>query len=197
MARLRQQLQQMITVTGRALEMFVVADRDYYPDLQHLRQSLPSNHLQWHIWERTEIENYLLSIDGILRLLGEPDSQLSLDEAALRAEFDKLLELSRDSVNDRLVKAFQEYSRNLKPPPDVSILSQQAREYLQQHWKAEKLALADAKEIVLPGVKRWLQKQRLGQFSDKKLAEVLRPEDFPREVHQLAKSLAKFAGVAG
>ena len=61
--------------------------------------------------------------------------------------------------------------------------------------QAEKLALADAKDIVLPGMKRWLQSRQLGQFSDKALAEVLRPEDFPPEVGDLAKKLATFAGV--
>lgn len=195
MPRLRQQLQQMITIKRQPLEMFVVADRDYHPDLKYLQESLPSAHLHWHIWERAELENYLLSIDGILQVLGEPKAQLTLDEYALREQFEQLLGSSRDSANDQLVKAFQEYGRKLGENWDASTLSRKAREYLQQHWEAEKLSLADAKEIVLPGMKRWLQNLHLGQFSDKALAEVLRPKDLPEEVHQLAKKLAKFAGV--
>ncbi len=190
-SRLRQQLQQMIAIEGRDLEMFVVADRDYHPDLPFLRQSLPTAHIEWHIWERAEIENYLLSIAGIRRTL----DLLPLFEESLRAELERLMESSRDSSNDHLVKAFQEYGKSREERWDVTTISRKAREYLQQHWDSEKLALCDAKEIVLPGIKRWAQSQRLEQFSDKSLAETLNPEELPEEVHILAKRLAEFAGV--
>lgn len=202
--RLREQLQQAIAIKGRPLEMFVVADRDYHPDLQSLRESLSSERLQWHIWERVEIENYLLSIDGILRLVAQTQKRLNPhkeelgkeSQEALRVEFARLVDSSRDSANDRLVKAFEEYGKKQRKGWDASACSRKAREYLQQHWETERLSLADAKEIVLPGLKRWLQEQGLGQFSDKALAEELRPEDLPTEIHDLARRLASFAGAA-
>ncbi len=195
MARLRQQLQHMIAIEGEALRMFIVGDRDYHPDPAYLRQKLPSENLEWHIWQRVEVENYLLCPEGIKRLLGEPSRQPTFDEFGLGQEFEKLLESSRDAANDRLVKAFQEYGRSREEKWDAATLSRKAREFLQEHWETEKLALADAKDIVLPGIKRWLQANQLGQFSDKALAEVLRPEDLPEEVQVLAKKLAKFAGI--
>ncbi len=196
MVRLRSQLQQMIGVTGDPLRMFIVGDRDFHPDLASLRASLPHENLEWHVWERVEIENYLLSPDGIERLLGKSNDQPTLESAALREELQKLLESSRDTANDRLVKAFQEYGRSRDEKWDAATLSKKARLFLQEHWEAEKLALVDAKDIVLPGIKRWLQSQQLGQFSDKALAEVLGPDDFPPEVRELAQRLASFAGVA-
>ena len=74
-------------------------------------------------------------------------------------------------------------------------------------WDAEKaveeareqvaaLVNADAKEIVLPGVKRWLQSQGHGQFSDRSLAEAMAPQDLPPEIHEVTRLLAQFAGVA-
>jgi len=48
---------------------------------------------------------------------------------------------------------------------------------------------------VLPGIKRWLQSQHWGQFSDKTLADTLHVEDLPEEVHELAKRLATFIGI--
>jgi len=194
-SRLRHQIQQMIASGGKALEMFVVADRDYHPDLAHLLKSLPSDHLHWHVWERTEIENYLLSLDGISRVLGTPAAQPTLDQGALPEEFGRLLEASRNSAQDHLVQAFGEYGKSLDERWDAVTLSRKAREYLDRHWEPEKLSLADAKEIVLPGIKRWLQERQVGQFSDKALAEVLRPEDIPPEVHQVARELAMFSGV--
>jgi AAA15 family ATPase/GTPase len=195
MDRLRLQLQQMIAVQGAGLELFVIADRDYHPDRPALLRGLPSNNIHWHVWERTEIENYLLCPDGIMRVIQKPDRQMTLDEAALRTEFDRLIEQSKDTANDRLVKAFGELGRKHEEKWDPATLSRKAREYLQAHWVAERIALADAKEVVLPGIKRWLQGRQHGQFSDRSLAEVLTPRDFSPEIHEVTKALARFSGV--
>jgi len=195
MDRLRHQLQQMIAVQGAALELFVVADRDYHPDLAVLQASLPSTNIHWHVWERTEIENYLLHPDGLVRVIGKPESQMKLDEPALRAELNRLIDQSRDAANDRLVKAFLELGQTRGEHWDPVTLSRKAREYLQVHWDAERVALADAKDIVLPGIKRWLQSQHYGQFSDRSLAQALEPQDLVPEIHQVTRALARFAGV--
>jgi predicted ATPase len=195
-ARLRKQLEQMISLRGRPLEMFVVADRDYYPDLQHLHETLPSDHIRWRIWQRAEIENYLLCPEAILRLLRDEKQQRNLEEPAFMEAYARLLDHSRDSAHDHLVDAFGEYRRRLKEKWDAVTLSRKAREHLKDHWDTSKVALADAKDVVLPGIKRWLQEHQVGQFSNKALAEALRPEDLPEEVHALATDLAEFAGVS-
>jgi predicted ATPase len=193
--RLREQLQQMIALDGRALEAFVVADRDYYPDLDHLTARLPAEHIRWHIWQRAEIENYLLCPEAIVRLLRGDGRQLVLDEQGFGTEYDALLESSRESAHDHLIEAFGEYRRHLDERWDPVTVARKAREYLSAHWPKERLALADAKGVVLPGIKRWLQHRRFGQFSNKSLAKGLLPEELPVEVHGLARSLVEFVGV--
>lgn len=195
MDRLRLQLQQMIAVQGASLELFVIADRDCHPDLPMLLGGLPTNNIHWHVWERTEIENYLLCLDVIMRVIQKPERQMTLDEGILRAEFARLIEQSKDTANDRLVKAFGELRHKLDEKWDAATLSRKAREYLQAHWGAERVALADAKEIVLPGIKRWLQARQHGQFSDRSLAEALNPQDLAPEAHEVTKALARFSGV--
>jgi len=195
MARLRGLLQQMIAVTGPALEIFAIADRDYHPDPDRLEASLPADHIRWHIWRRTEIENYLLHLPTIARLVGGDGRQTTFDDRLLRAEFDRLLEASRNSANDRMVQTLDEIRHRAKEPWDAATMARMAREFLDKHWSSEKLALADAKDVVLPGVKRWLQDKGWGQFSDVKLAEMLKPVDLPQEIHELAKALAGFAGL--
>lgn len=196
MPRLRAQLQQMVGLEGQPLEMFVVADRDYHPDPDQLRQQLAADRIRWHVWQRVEIENYLLSLAALTRVLGEPAAQCTLEEPLLRAELDRLVEESRDAANDRLVKAFQELRSARGEKWDASTMSRMAREYLKDHWTHDKLALADAKEAVLPGIKRWMQAVAKRQFSDKALAEAMRSEELPDEVHTLARRLAEFVGVS-
>jgi predicted ATPase len=194
-ARLREQLQQMIALRGRTLEAFVVSDWDYYPDRQHLREMLPSQHLRWHVWERAEIENYLLCADAIARLLCHGRGGFPLEEPAFRLRFDELLEQSKESANDHLVEGFDEYRRRRQEKWDSATMSRKAREYLKEHWASERLSLADAKEVVLPGIKRWLQDHNVSQFSNKALADAMVAEDLPEEMHRIADELAEFAGI--
>jgi predicted ATPase len=195
MARLRAMLQQMIAVTGPSLELFAIADRDYHPAPADLEASLPSTHIHWHVWRRAEIENYLLNLRTISRLVCGGEKQATFDEKLLQAEFDRLIESSRNSANDRIVQALDEIRRRSSKQWDAATMARMAREYLDQHWAAEKLALADAKDVVLPGLKRWLQAQGWGQFSDRKLAEMFKRDELPKEIHQVARDLVVFAGV--
>lgn len=191
--RLRAQLAQMLPNDGRPLKMFVIADRDYYPDVDTLPAET-SPHVMWHTWNRVEIENYLLNVDAIVRLIKEDAAHVELHEYVLNEEFERLIDASRDVANDRLVKGFEEYGRRLEKRWDATTLSRKAREYLLEKWASERLALADAKEIVLPGMNRWLQANGYGSFTNKRLAQVLRKEELPKEIHDVARRLMEFSG---
>lgn len=194
MRRLRAQLQQLVETHGEALRLFAIADRDYHPEPASLVARLSEPNIEWHIWERTEIENYLLSPEGIARFLGLRNDQPTLYEDSLRRELERLVESCRDTVHDRLTRAFSDHYRTIEPI-DSGEASRRARAYLNENWDRQKLALADAKEQVLPSLKRWLQEDGHGQFSNVALASALAPTDLPEEVHGLAHRLADFAGV--
>ncbi|MBS0202511.1 MAG: AAA family ATPase [Planctomycetes bacterium] len=194
MSRLKSLLQQLISLSGSPLQLFVVADRDYYPDVDELRRSLPDD-VEWHVWNRNEIENYLLDINAIQRLVTVRDGDRTFDSLLLVQEFNRLIEASRSRADDGLVQAFDDLRRASSKPWNAATMSRMAREYLDSHWEIDKLSLADAKEIVLPGIKRWLQDNGFGQFSDRRLAESMARDEFPEEVHSLAIRLARFAGV--
>ena len=191
MSGLREKLQQIISIAGRPLEMFVVADRDYHPDREALIGSLPKEHMQWHVWERAELENYFLNFERIKEIALSSGMSCSPDD--LKKEYERLLDSSRDRVYDKLVKTFHEYGRKRKEVWDPSTCSSKAREYLKERWDNEKQALADAKEIVLPGVKRWLQENGGRQFSNRDLAKALLTADLPEEVHVFAEEIRRFA----
>ncbi len=195
LTRLREILQQMLAMDGGSLELFVIADRDYLVDVEDCERRLFHGHIHGHIWRRTEIENYLLSTTALRRLLPHQPGEPSLFDQPLLAEFDAALEASRGTAHDRITGAVTEFSRLTKNGWDPVKISQLAREHFEAHWPQDRLALADAKSVVLPRLKRWFQDQRLGQFSDRRLAQELEPAELPDEVHELGRRLAMFAGV--
>ncbi|MBI2300632.1 MAG: ATP-binding protein [Armatimonadetes bacterium] len=195
MDRQRRLLQQAMAMQGEALEAFAIADCDYHPDRAALLNSLNAEHLQWHVWERAEIENYLLCLPALRRLAGATEDQATFDALDLDEEFDRLVEESRGPANDRLVKSHLEWARAREQGMDPSTASSQARQFIEAKWTGHRLGLADAKDVVLPGLKRWLQQNHLGQFSDLGLAHAMTREDLPQEVLDVAARLAAFAGV--
>lgn len=193
--RLQKILQQMMAVPNQTLELFVIADRDYHPDLAQLLVTRPSNHIAWHVWERSEIENYLLCPAALKRLARGSESEPTLFETRIAPEFERLIEESRDTAHDKLVRAFEELRRQQKETWDSATMSRKAREYLRENWNNQKLGLADAKEVVLPGLNRWMKENGLGQFTHRRLAQELNRDEIPNEVHELGCRLAEFAGV--
>ena len=193
--RLRQLLRQATAVEGAELELMVVADRDYHPEPEELERSLANKHIEWHVWRRTEIENYLLNVGVVARLVGADGAQKTIQEDLLEREFERLLEQSKVTANDRLVQVFEELRKRERRGWSAATMSKMAREFLDSHWEDERVDLADAKEVVLPGIKRWLQSGGFGQFSDKRLASEFERDELPDEIHEVARRLASFAGI--
>ena len=194
--RLQSILQQVVGAGVEPLRLFVVADRDYYPEVTALEAVLVRPNVEFHIWRRTEIENYLLDLAPLTRVVNPDCLAPTFPQLAFEDEFRRLLDASRDAADDGLVSGFEELRRRNQEKWDASTLNRKAREYLGAHWEAHRIGLADAKEVVLPGLKRWLQSNGFGQFSNSRLAETFAPEEVAPEFRDLLKRLAKFAGVA-
>ncbi len=192
-SRLRQQISTMLSISGSPLKMFVISDRDYYPEREELMNELSQSdeNINWHVWDRNEIENYLLNQDAIIRVANIE----GIFRDNFLDEYRNLLENSKQSARDKLISAFEKYGKQKKTGWDAVGTTRKAEEFLFAHWQIDTLKLADAKDIVLPGLKNWLQRNGFKQFSDVKLAEHLTVEELPEEIHMIIKSLAQFAGV--
>jgi predicted ATPase len=192
--KLRGQLHKMLKLQGETLKVFAISDRDYYPERDNAIQAKTKGHVTFVMWERTEIENYLLVPDAAIRLLGP--SGLALQESALRAEFERLLNAKegKDNAQDKAVKTHEEFSRKEKKGWDSSSWSKMSRTMIDAGW-GDGTAFSDAKEFVLPAIKRWLKNAKLPEFADLKLAEEIKCDELPVEMIQLCQDLAKFVDI--
>ena len=195
--KLRTQLHRMLKLQGETLQIFAISDRDYYPDRDELIQAKTKGHVTFHMWERVEIENYLLIPNATVRLLNEVLGSLDLQEPALRAEYQRLLldQSGKDAAHDKAVKTHVEYARKEGLRWDASTCSQKARTMIQGAW-GDGTVFSDAKDFVLPGVKRWLKNAQLNEFADQKLAVEIRREELPTEMIQVCEQLAAFTKAA-
>lgn len=198
MSRLKKQLMSMFSLTGETIKMFVVCDLDYYPDRDELikEKSGQDKDIQYYIWVRNEIENYLLVTDAILRLVGSRKNVRNLFTDPLESEIARIIEESRSLVIEKLIDGFNFYNRKKEKRWDPVTLHRKAQEVINEKWETYKINLTDAKEFVLPNIKRWLQLNGFGQFSDVSLAENIELNEIDNDIKTAIKSIALFAGVA-
>ncbi len=199
MIKLKAQLTSMFNLnfSGTPLKLFVVADWDYHPFREEIINSLNSkdSNIYYHIWQKAEIENYLLVPEALTRLVQLRNEGNNLFSEGLMKEFDKLLDESKTIIEEKIAKAVEEYSNTEKKGWDITVKNREAKKIMNEKWESNKIGLTDAKEFVLPKLKKWLQENSFKQFSDLSLSESLKKDELDSEITQFIVDLAKFAGI--
>ncbi len=187
------------------VQAFVIADRDYALDEQ-LAQELTkytrpdgafAANQTWHIWQRAEIENFLLVPEAIVRAIMDvvPTDATFFDptKERLLELLDKTVESSREAVRKRLIDAFHDRSRIDKLGWQASTITEKAEEFLAQVWHGnQRFDWCDAKEMVLPRLREALQQQYNVTLSDRSIIQALTPNDVPDDLRKAMEKLAKF-----
>lgn len=145
---------------------FVIADRDYRLDeeLVEERSKLLGREFKrqtWHVWERVEIENYLVCPEIMVRYIMEralaaevSSEQQPPKENEIRTLVEEAIESSRSAVRDQLIDSFDRRHRNWV----LSTVVKEAEQFLDSVWQGERRKdCGDAKEVVLPRLKSVLK----------------------------------------
>ncbi len=137
--------------TSNQIKCFALADRDYRDKLiiDKIKNEALEEHLELHIWDKKEIENYLI-IPEILFGLIPNNYNISYEEFLLI--FDKLLESQKDNVFDLYSGQYRIDCKELDEGKqwDNITCNQHARDYLNLHWKTmkDKIDLVGGKEFL-------------------------------------------------
>jgi HEAT repeat protein len=180
---------------------FVVADRDYRleEELEEERKKLHGKDFSrqtWHVWQRVEIENYLICPDAIVRYVVSRLHAADLlsadavrDEAEVRALIDEAIEASRLAVRDHLLDSFGPRRRAWT----LSRTVREVEQFLDREWRAEgKRVWCDGKEVVFPHLRRQLKERWNLALSDRDLIETFTMDEIPDEVKETVRDIAEF-----
>ncbi|MBI3194884.1 MAG: AAA family ATPase [Ignavibacteriae bacterium] len=199
MPRLKKQLTSMFSLgsSGTPLKLFVICDLDYYPDREELlrERNKQDSDIEFYIWQRSEIENYLLNTKIIWKAVYSKNKGVDLFSDALDVEFNNLLNNSRETVEEKYINGFEYYRNTKKTGWNAATINQKAKELLKKSWETNKINFTDAKDYILPGIKRWLQSNGLPQFSDITLANSFDFPEIDKEIINTINNLASFAGI--
>lgn len=188
------------------LRGFVIRDRDYKPRIVHDRlcTELQKYDVEVHVWERKEIENYLLTPSLLAKALKEAVTVDTLPRQAVlpseplpsEQELESLLmQVTEDLRNHTASRVI--YFQTLVSSGDNQLpqIIEQTLNDFDQKWGTltGRLALVGGKEA-LAAFRSWVQATYKVSLTYGLLLRVLSPEDLAPEVVDVVKRIFELAG---
>lgn len=163
--------------TKGGIKCICILDRDFYPDevLVEKKEKAKENHLYLHIWEKKEIENYLLIPEAIFRITKLPKEKHK--EFLLTLE--KLVEDEKDDIQDQIAQHLKELNTGWS----ISTCNKQAREIIKEKWKSleEKLSLVSGK-IFIRKLNGWMRREYGVFCSTDRIIKEIRADEVENEM---------------
>ncbi|MEY8336804.1 AAA family ATPase [Lachnospiraceae bacterium 62-35] len=165
--------------TQNSIKCMAILDRDYYPDtlLADIYDKAKENHLDLHIWNKKEIENYFIVPQMLFRLVRTKN--VKEDYENFLQKLDSLLEEFRDDVQEQIVEQMVRYKKGCA----VSTCMASARKLMQEKWSNldSKIAMVSGKEMIRR-VNVWLKTEYQVSSSLDKMIKELRKEEIDEEL---------------
>jgi predicted ATP-dependent endonuclease of OLD family len=170
------------------INVYCILDSDYHSqtEIEERMKEAKSIGVCLHIWEKKEIENYLLSPSAIFRIL-ERNTRTSnlLTLQKIEKKLDKLTEGMKTEITDKFADEIQ--SKNKKWQP--STVNKEARKFVESHWH-NKMDMISGKELITK-FNNWSNSHYKASLSVNGLARELRRDEIPSEVKSIITAIEK------
>lgn len=170
--------------TGGEIKIYCILDRDYHSqaEVNGLMQRAEESHLQLHIWERKELENYILSPQSIFRLTDKSQEEYS----QFRDELLHELEALRMQTLGGLLDQFDHEFNRQSPSTNLELATSE----LDKHWATleKRLSVCNGKDLISL-INRWIKESYKKSSSRARLLKALTPEDIPDEMKSVISML--------
>lgn len=186
---------------GIDVRALVIADRDYASSSDRTAELAkyhgPSFSRQtWHVWERNEIENYLVVPRAIAAAV---EKELSLSEGPLLTAntpeivewIEQIVESDRDQIVGRVMNRIKRSEPNLEP----STMLSRARERVDAAWVGEaRYALVDAKDVLFPQIRSRIHDKYDLNVSDSAIFREIADSEIASELQSVCRMIQQFVG---
>jgi predicted ATPase len=175
---------------GEDIRVYALLDHDYYPDdeLDERRAEAQRESVELHIWQRKEIENYLLVPEAIARVVA---SEVGVGVAAPSASdvataLDDIAAALRVEVTDCYGTQIQARDRRLA----FATARQRAEEIVEPGYqsRAGAWAIVSGKNA-LSRLSAWSQLQFGVSFGSERVARELRRDEIPAEIAAVIRAI--------
>ena len=170
--------------TKADIKCICILDRDYYPAslIEKQYQRASECHLTLHIWNKKEIENYLIKPSMLFRLAELPDSEYDM----FISKFNSLIDANKTSITDHIAEKLLDKSKGLPK------CNEEARCIVNEKWDTleGKISLIGGKEFISQ-INVWMKESFNKNCSLRKMIKNLRADEIDDEVKDVLELLTR------
>jgi energy-coupling factor transporter ATP-binding protein EcfA2 len=170
------------------IKTYCILDSDYHldKDKQKRYQEAEKHSINLHIWEKKEIENYLIIPSVIYRIINNEHSEANIELEQVENIIEKIAEEMKQSVTDDYATEIQHKESKLA----LKTANEKARKLVNSKWSENKLAIIPGKKFI-SRLSKWSQNNYKISLNSFKLARNIRKEEIDFEVVELLNKLEK------
>jgi energy-coupling factor transporter ATP-binding protein EcfA2 len=185
----------------QALKIYCLFDSDFHipPEQGYRKTEAKKQNINLHIWERKEIENYLIVPSAIYRLINKKRKlPKSLTVELIEKKINELIEDCKEEIVDDFASEIAKYYRPANILDDfidggdqlkyeAKNFNKLARAYVSRRW-TNKVSIAPGKRI-LKELNKWLSSDFKVSFGIIELASELTKQEMPEELKKIIDSI--------
>ena len=169
--------------TENSIKSYCLLDRDYYSEetLENRKDMASNNHLSLHIWNRKEIENYLINLDILLEL-----TKGKIQKDVLYKAIDKIVDSYESTVKEQIF----EHKKQANAKLALSTIFAYTDQFMSEHWTSldDKLYICPGKKV-LADIMRWFQEELGISISTSKIINRFTVENIDEELLEVFERL--------
>lgn len=133
---------------GEQIFTYCILDSDYYLEnkIQSRYKEAVDRNVNLHIWNKKEIENYLINPFVIERIISKKSKNLSPSIAEIESKINELTDILKNGTIDRFSQEFH----NEEKSKGIASANKKARELVENSWTtySERLCVVSGKETI-------------------------------------------------
>lgn len=174
---------------GERIATYCILDSDYHSamEIENRYQDAKARGVNLHIWQRKEIENFLLQPKAIRRVLAARNKNGEVPSIGeLQKKILEICEAERRAIEDGFASAMIQANRKL----DLITANQAARAYVATFWQSEDARLATVSgKTALSELSKWTQSQFGVAFGPPAIARQMMQSELPAELTGVIRAI--------
>ncbi|RIV33088.1 ATP-dependent endonuclease [Flagellimonas lutimaris] len=168
------------------IKTYCILDSDYHVDEDKIKryQEAQKHDINLHIWQRKEIENYLLIPDAILRIIQDNDKKTQITKQEIEDKIDNIADSFKEEVTDNYATEISQRDRSLS----IKTVNSKAREIVSGSWGEKKLCLIPGKKTIKK-LSKWTHKNYGVSLNSFKISRNIKKSEINSEVVEVLNKI--------
>lgn len=169
------------------VKCYCIFDSDYHTpeEIADREQDALKRHINIHVWQRKEIENYVIHPDVLLRFLLAKKKKGRITKEILQSKIQEIESYLKDEVKDGLASEIQKQDKSL----DFSTVRKQVESRMRELWKSP-LSIVPGKKFI-KRLSVWTRKEYGVDVQAMSIIPYFKPEEIPGEMKDVITAIVR------